>query len=208
MLRLSLPRQVIWRPVSRGHAPMRFAAEDGRREDVKFNTWMYRHAEMDPKPIPKLPRNPHFGKRRMWNVIPSRAGVVARKVQEWGFPSRDPPPTGIRQSREYYPFFCDKYFPDVTCTLVLDSVLNNETTTPQFAFPPECSKEEILNYLRNVYGFDNIVNVSVRNVSGRRWKNELGFIRQADARKIATITLDAPVKIDFKQVKGTEDGTA
>lgn len=202
------PNLVFWRPIHRGHAPMKFAKDEGRREDMKRNLWMYRKTPMDPKPIPKDPKNPYFGKRRIWNVIPSRAGVISRKVEEWGYPHRDPPPTGIRKSREYFPYFLDRYFPDVECKLVVDTVLNNETITPAFQFPPHMSKQEIVNYLRNVYGIENIVSVHTRNVAGRRWKNELGFIRQLPDVKYAYVTLDAPVKIDFKQVKGTEDGSS
>jgi large subunit ribosomal protein L23 len=198
----------FWRPPHRGDTPGRFAESEGRVEDIKRNLWMYAKRPMDPKPIPPNRRNPYFGPRRIWNAIPSRAGVISRKVEEWGYPARDPPHTGIRKSREYFPFFLDRYFPDAECRLVLDSVLNNETTTPQFVFPCEMSKQEIVNYLRNIYGIENIVSVQVRNVSGRRWKNELGFIRQAPDTKLATVMLDAPVKIDFKQVKGTEDGTS
>lgn len=198
-----------FRPSHRGTAPMLFAWEEGRNLDIFFNRWMYQRRPMDPKPIKKEAKSPFAaGKRHIWNAIPSAAGVVQRKVHEWGYPVRDPPPTGIRQSREHFPHFLEKYFPDVTCTLVLDSVLNNETVTPRFVFPCEVSKEEIRNYLRNVYGLENIVSLSVRNVSGRRWKNELGYIRQSPQMKIATVLLDAPVKIDFKQVKGQEDGAS
>ena len=208
MLRRSQSLNYFYKPCNRGDLPARWAVETGRREDIHFNTWMYRKKPMDPKPIPKSPINPYYGKRRIWNAIPSSAGVVSRKVEEWGYPTRDPPNTGIRKSREYYPYFMDRYFPDVYCKLILDSVLNNETTQPEFLVPPHVSKQEIVSYLRNIYGIENIVSVYTRNLAGRRWKNEIGFIRMEDPVKVAVVTLDAPVKIEFKQVKGTEDGTA
>lgn len=170
-----------------------------------FGLHMYRHSKMDPKPIQEPCVNDYFGRTRLWNAIPSKVGVVNKKSEDFGWPHRRPPPTGLRLSAEYFPFFFSKYFPDVECRLVVDSVLNNETTQPVFLFPPDMSKAEIANYLKNVYGFENIVSIKTRNLTPRRYKNEVGSIKLSAAYKQATVVLDAPVKIDFKAIKGTED---
>mmetsp|Transcript_2928 Transcript_2928/g.3311 ORF Transcript_2928/g.3311 Transcript_2928/m.3311 type:complete len:243 (-) Transcript_2928:64-792(-) len=170
-----------------------------------FALHSYRHSKMDEKPSPEPCENNYYGRTRLWNAIPSKVGVVNKKSEDFGWPHRRPPPTGIRQSPEYFPHFFSKYFPDVECRLVVDSVLNNETTKPVFLFPPDMSKADIGNYLKNVYGFDNIVAIHTRNLTPRRYKNEVGSIKLSAAYKQATVILDAPVKIDFKAIKGTED---
>ncbi|KAH8619110.1 hypothetical protein ERJ75_000213500 [Trypanosoma vivax] len=67
------------------------------------------------------------------------------------------------------------------------------------------SKEELANYLRNIYGIDNIVGIQARNMSGRRYKNEVGAIRRMNDYKLAIVELDSPVSVELKQIKGTED---
>lgn len=171
----------------------------------KQGHYMYRPIPMDPKPIPEPETNNLYGKKRMWNAIPSSATLAAKKHEEFGWPFRDPPPTGLRNSPEYFPYWFDKYFPDVKCRLVLDSVLNNETMEPKFHFPPDMSKQEIQNYLQNIHGFDNIDSVETRNFAGLRYKNEVGAIKQLDHYKEAVVTLDSPVVVELKQVKETAD---
>jgi large subunit ribosomal protein L23 len=127
------------------------------------------------------------------------------KVDQWQYPYRQPPPSGLRQSKEFFPHFFNRYFPNDECRLVIDSVLNNETSQPVFHFPMHMSKLEISNYLRNVYGLENIISVDTKNFRGRYYKNEVGAIRNLPDYKEATVTLDAPVVVDFKQLKGTED---
>jgi large subunit ribosomal protein L23 len=199
-------RCVFYRPEIYGmHSKL--PAKTGRIWTIN-NTWMYRPIKRDPLPYPEPAFNNLYGRQRLWNAIPSKFGVASKKAHDWGYPERDPPPKGLRESPEYFPYFFDKYFPDVECRLVLDSVLNVDTTMPVFEFPPHMSKAEIANYLRNVHGFDNIVNVTTRNISGRTYKNEIGVIKQLPDVKLAHVTLDAPVRIDFKQVKTTEESEA
>jgi large subunit ribosomal protein L23 len=206
MLQTSSSLRTFWRPLH-GFGKDRFELDQGKFYRPQA-TWMYQHVKMDEKPVKKLPKNPYFGARRLWNAIPGGAGIVFSKTENWGFPYRQPPPTGLRQSQEYFPHFMSKFFPDVTCRLLIDSVLNNETRSVVFQFPPDLSKQEIANYLRSVYGMDNVLHVSTRNYSGRRYKNEMGTIRQMPDVKVATVILSAPVKIEFKQVKGTDDASS
>lgn len=170
--------------------------------------WMYRHKKPDARPFPEPVVNNYYGRLRLWNAIPSRVGVLRAKADAWGYPHREPPPKGLRQSREFFPFFMEKYFPDVECRLVIDSVLNVDTNTPIFEFPPHVSKLEIINYLRNIHGIDNIIDIKTKNVSGRTFKNEIGKIKMLPDVKLAFVTLDAPVRIDFKLVKTTEEADA
>jgi large subunit ribosomal protein L23 len=165
----------------------------------------YRRVPMDPKPFPETAENNYYGKSRLFNVIPSKVGVVNKKAEDFGWPHRRPPPTGLRESPEFFPYFFSRYFPDVDCKLVIDSVLNNDTTQPMFLVPQDMSKEEIANYLKNVYGMDNIVSISTKNYSHRKYKNEVGTIKTIAGIKSAIVLLDAPVKVDFKAIKGTED---
>lgn len=167
--------------------------------------WHYQRKTIDPKPAPENPVNNYYGKMRLFNVIPSKVGVVNKKAEDFGWPHRRPPPTGLRESPEFFPYFFSRYFPDVDCKLVVDSVLNNETTQPAFLVPQDMSKEEIANYLKNVYGMDNIVHVTTKNFSHRKYKNEVGTIKTIAGIKSAMVLLDAPVKVDFKAIKGTED---
>lgn len=167
--------------------------------------WEYQPTFMTPRPEPVSPTNNYFGKLRLWNPILSEGDIMKTKVDQWDYPYRQPPPSGLRDSKEYFPHFFDRYFPNVECRLVIDSVLNNETTQPVFHFPLHMSKLEIANYLRNVYGLENIINIETRNYRGRYYKNEVGAIRNLPDYKEATVTLDAPVVVDFKQLKGTED---
>lgn len=167
--------------------------------------WQYQRRTIDPNPFPEKPVNNYYGRTRLWNAIPSKVGIVNKKAEDFGWPHRRPPPTGLRESQEFFPYFFSRYFPDVECKLIVDSVLNNETTDPTFLFPPNMSREEIANYLKNVYGMDNIVHVIVRNMPHRKYKNEVGTIKLTPGLKQATVILDTPVKIDFKAIKGTED---
>lgn len=168
-------------------------------------THRYQHIRPERRPLEKDSVNPFYGTRRLFNPIPSRIGIVNKKASDWGYPERRPPPAGIRQSAEFFPHFFEKYFPAEECKLVIDSVLNTDSRRPVFHFPPHMSKREIGNYLRNIYGLDNIIRIHTRNVKGRFFKNELGKIKTLPDYKEATITLDAPVRVDFKQIKGTED---
>lgn len=170
-----------------------------------FETYSYQRKTREDLPLKENSLNTYFGKRTMWNPIPGKIGVVNKKAADWGYPHREPPPAGLRQSQEYFPFFFNRYFPETECKLMVDSVLNNETHAPMFAFPPDVSREEITNYLRNIYGIDSIVGIGVRNVAGRRFKNEVGKIKMLPEQKIATVILDTPVIVDFKQIKGTDD---
>ena len=160
---------------------------------------------MDPKPYPEPSVNNYYGKQRLWNAIPSKVGLINKKTEEWGYPDHAPPPRGLRQSPQYFPFFFEKYFPDVHAVLVIDSVLNSETTKPIFQFPCSMSKREISNYLTQLYGLDNIVQVHVRNHRGKFFKNELGIIKTLPDYKEAVVVLDTPVRVDLKVVKATED---
>lgn len=197
-------RQNFYRPI-RNAGPHKWERRLGRLQSGLPFMDRYRRLKMDPKPIPEKEKNTYFGKETLWNPIPSAAGVWAKKSADWGWPQRDPPPRGLRQSPEYFPHFFQKYFPDVQCRLQIDSVLNNETRTPVFSFPCDMSKQEIRNYLRNIYGIDNIEKVETRNSNGQRYKNELGMIRMTLPFKRATVTLDAPVVIELKTVKETSD---
>ncbi|RNF20135.1 putative protein kinase [Trypanosoma conorhini] len=170
-----------------------------------WNTWEYQHTRPDPRPFPDPPVNDYFGRSRLWNPIAGKMGYVRKKAEEWGWPHQRPPPTGLRRSQEYFPFFFARYFPDAEVRLVLDSVLNRETTRPVFYVPSDMSRAELVNYLKNIYGIDNVVRIQVRNARGRRYKNELGEIKAMDDYKIAVVELDSPVSVDFKQIKGTED---
>lgn len=170
-----------------------------------WKTWEYQHTRPDPRPFPDPPVNDYFGRSRIWNPIAGKMGYVHKKAEDWGWPHNRPPPSGLRRSQEYFPMFFDRYFPDVDVRLVLDSVLNNETTRPVFYIPCDMSRAELANYLRNIYGIDNIVQITVRNSRGRRYKNEVGEIKAMDDYKVAVVQLDSPVSVDFKQIKGTED---
>jgi len=170
-----------------------------------WNTWEYKHTSPDPRPYPEPAVNNYYGRTRLWNPIAGKIGVVNRKSEDFDWPHRRPPPTGLRRSPEFFPFFFERYFPDVEVNLVLDSVLNQETTRPVFHIPQDMSKQELVLYLRNLYQIDNVVRISVRNARGRRFKNEVGTIKQLPDYKIAVVELDTPVSIDFKQIKGTED---
>lgn len=170
-----------------------------------WNTWEYAHTKPDPRPYPEPAVNNYYGRTRLWNPIAGKIGVINKKAEDWGWPHQRPPPTGLRQSKEHFPFFFERYFPDVAVRLVLDSVLNNETTRPVFHIPQDMSKQELVNYLKNIYGIDNVVRISVRNVRGKRFKNEVGMIKTLPDYKIAVVELDSPVVVEFKQIKGTED---
>jgi large subunit ribosomal protein L23 len=168
-------------------------------------THMYQHRPMDPKPIREAQTNNYFGKLRLWNAIPSKVGIAAKKAEQWGYPHRKPPPKGLRQSTEFFPHWFPKYFPEVEARLTIDSVLNTETSSPQFVFPSHMSRAEIANYLRNIYNMENIVHVETRNYSGRRYKNEVGDIRQLPDVKKALVHLEAPVMVELKQIKASSD---
>lgn len=168
-------------------------------------TFRYQRTAPVRRPLEKDPVNPQWGRSRLYNPIPSRIGIVNKKASDWGYPERRPPPAGIRKSAEFFPHFFEKYFPAEECRLVIDSVLNTDSTKPVFHFPPHMSKREIHNYLKNIYGLDNIIKVTTRNVKGRFFKNEIGKIKSLPDYKEATVVLDAPVRVDFKQIKGTED---
>ena len=170
-----------------------------------YETWEYRHTKPDPRPMPESVVNDYFGRTRLWNPIVSKMALINKKAEDWGYPLRDPPPTGLRRSREAFPYFFEKYFPEVECQLILDSVINNDTDTPIFIVPSDMSKAEIANYLRNLYNVENIVNITTKNVTGRRYKNEIGAIRHTGQQKLAFVKLDSPVKIELKQIKGTDD---
>ncbi|KPI88334.1 hypothetical protein ABL78_2573 [Leptomonas seymouri] len=171
-----------------------------------WSTWEYNHDVIpDPRPFPEPAVNNYYGRTRIWNPIAGKIGLVNRKAEEWGWPHRRPPPTGLRRSPEYFPFFFDRYFPSEEVRLVLDSVLNNETTYPVFHIPQNMSKQELVNYLKHLYHIDNVVRISVRNVRGKRFKNEVGQIKSMPDYKVAVVELDAPVSIELKQFKGTED---
>lgn len=170
-----------------------------------WNTWEYAHTKPDPRPYPEPAVNNYFGRSRLWNPIAGKIGIINRKAEDWGWPHRRPPPTGLRQSPEFLPYFMDRYFPDVEVRLVLDSVLNNETTNPVFLIPQDMSKQELVNYLKNLYNIDNVVRIAVHNVRGRHFKNEVGEIKSMPDYKIALVELDTPVVIEFKQIKGTDD---
>jgi large subunit ribosomal protein L23 len=167
--------------------------------------WLYQPREMDPKPIPEPEENNLYGKKRLWNPVQSSATVAAQKHEEFGWPYREPAPTGLRRSWEYFPYWFERYFPNVQARLVVDSVLNNETMEPRFRFPATMSKQEISNYLQNVHGFEGIDAVETRNYSGLRYKNEIGTIKQMEDYKEATVRLESPVLIELKQVKETSD---
>lgn len=170
-----------------------------------WETFGYRRSPMDPKPSPESPVNDYYGRTRLHNPIVSKIALVNKKSEDFGWPHRRPPPTGLRRSPEYLPFFTEKYFPDVEVKLVLDSVINNETTRPMFLCPPSMSRRELTSYLRNIYGIDNVARIDVRNFQGKKYKNELGQIKQLPSVKSAIVTLDSPVSIDLKAIKGTED---
>nr|6YXX_AX Chain AX, uL23m [Trypanosoma brucei brucei]6YXY_AX Chain AX, uL23m [Trypanosoma brucei brucei] len=170
-----------------------------------WRTWEYQHTRPDPRPFPDPPVNDYFGRSRIWNPIACKLGYVRKKADEWGWPNKPPPPTGLRYSQEFFPFFFERYFPDAEVRLLLDSVLNNETKRPVFQIPCSMSKVELVNYLKNIYGIDNVVRVEVRNRRGRRYKNEVGEIKMMDDYKVAVVELDTPVSVELKQIKGTED---
>ncbi|EPY42757.1 hypothetical protein AGDE_01166 [Angomonas deanei] len=170
-----------------------------------WDTWQYQHTKPDPRPYPEPAVNNYYGRSRIWNPIAGKIGLVNKKIEEWDWPKRRPPPTGLRHSPEYFPYFFDKYFPDVEVSLVLDSVLNNETTRPVFTIPQDMSKQELANYLKNIYNIDNIAQIGVRNVRGKRFKNEVGTIKSHPDYKTAVVELDSPVVVEFKHIKGTED---
>ena len=169
-------------------------------------TWRFQEIPIErSKPLKKEPKNPVYGRDRLWNAIPSEAGVTMRKAQEWGWPHKKPPPMALRQSREFFPHWFERYFPSANVALDLDSVINEETQVVQFIVDPEMSREEITHYLENVYGIDDIQHVAVKNYAGNTWKNELGAIKQQPPYKVAFVHLDHPVKLDLKAVKGVED---
>lgn len=170
-----------------------------------WNMWEYAHTRPDPRPFPEPAVNNYYGRSRLWNPIVGKIGVVNKKAEDWNWPHARPPPTGLRHSPEYLPHFLARYFPDVEVRLVLDSVLNSETTRPVFHIPQDMSRRELINYLKNVYNIDNVVHVMVRNKRGRRFKNEVGMIKTLPDYKVAVVTLDAPVTIELKQIKGTDD---
>eukprot|EP00796_Vickermania_ingenoplastis_P003834 gene3834-2714_t len=156
-----------------------------------WNTWEYQHKKPDPRPYPEPAVNNYYGRSRIWNPVAGKIGLVHRKSEEWGWPHQRPPPAGLRHSQEYFPHFFERYFPDAEVTLLLDSVLNQETTRPVFQVPQNMSRQEISNYLRNIYGIDNV--------------NEVGTIKNLPDFKIAVVELDVPVSVEFKQIKGSED---
>ena len=169
-------------------------------------TWLFQRTRPpDAKPFPELPVNTHRGKRQI--IVNPIVGVhgMRRKKIELGYPDRKPDPQGIAKSWTSYEHFMFKYFPDVECTLVLDTVLNNPTNTPMFLVPPEMSKPEIRSYMSNVYGIRDIKFVSTRNYSGMRYKNEFGIIKKAPALKATWVVVDQPVQITHKSVKAAED---
>ncbi|CCW63408.1 unnamed protein product [Phytomonas sp. EM1] len=170
-----------------------------------WNYWDYAHTRPDPRPMPEPAVNNYYGRSRIWNPIAGKIGLVNRKAENWNWPHARPPPTGLRRSREFLPHFLDRYFPEVEVRLVLDSVLNNETTRPVFHIPQDMSKRELANYLKNIYGIDPIVRIQVHNQRGRRFKNEVGQIKSLPDYKVAVVELESPVKIEMKQLKGTED---
>lgn len=170
-----------------------------------WNTWEYQHKKPDPRPYPEPSVNNYYGRTRLWNPIAGKIGIINKKIEEWGWPHQRPPPAGLRQSAEYFPHFFDRYFPDAEVKLVLDSVLNQETTHPVFHVPQDMSRKEIMHYLRNIYGIDNVVRIGIRNMRGRRFKNEVGAIKSLPDYKVAVVELDTPVSIEFKQIKGSED---
>jgi large subunit ribosomal protein L23 len=170
-----------------------------------YETWVYRHSKPDPRPAPESVLNDYFGRTRLWNPIVSKMALINKKAEDWGYPERDPPPTGLRRSREAFPFFFEKYFPETEVHLILDSVINNETDTPIFTVPSNMSKAEIANYLKNIYNVENIVHISTKNISGQRYKNEIGVIRITPQQKLAFVRLDSPVTIRLNQIKGSDD---
>lgn len=170
-----------------------------------WNTWEYQHTKPDPRPYPEPAVNNYHGRTRIWNPIAGKIGIVNKKIEAWGWPHNKPPPAGLRQSHDYFPHFFERYFPDVEVKLVLDSVLNQETTRPVFQVPQSMSRQEIIHYLRNIYGIDNVVRIGIRNVRGKRFKNEVGAIKSLPDYKVAVVELDTPVVIEMKQIKGSED---
>lgn len=170
-----------------------------------WNTWEYQHTKPDPRPYPEPAVNNYHGRSRIWNPIAGKIGIVNKKIDAWGWPHNRPPPAGLRRSRDYFPHFFDRYFPDVEVKLVLDSVLNQETTRPVFHVPQSMSRQEIIHYLRNIYGIDNVVRIGIRNIRGKRFKNEVGAIKSLPDYKVAVVELDTPVTIEMKQIKGSED---
>lgn len=203
MLTACTPRLRFYRPLL-GHGVDQFKHKWGciyKEQEV----WAYRHRKIDPRPFPDPPINDYYGRQRLWNAIPSKVGFVAKKAREWGYPHRDPPPTGLRQSREFFPYFMEQYFPDVECKLVLDSVLNTPTRYVKFGFPPHMSRKEIGNYLRNIYGFDNIRAIVKYTARGQRYKNEIGTIKTIPDEKIATVILDDPVEVVVNPLKKSNE---
>jgi hypothetical protein len=67
------------------------------------------------------------------------------------------------------------------------------------------SKEEIRNYLRNIYSIEGIESIETKNVGGLRYKNELGWIKSAPSHKRAIVYLDTPTSVQLKVVKETGD---
>jgi large subunit ribosomal protein L23 len=169
--------------------------------------WRYAQKPRDPLPYPEPAFTNIYTRRQMrWNPIPSKVGYIHRKL-EWGYPKYSVPRRGIYNSASYFPFFFDKYFPDVEFLLSIDSVLNKKTREVVFYVPCEMSREEIANYLRNVHNVDNILRVTVMNIQGRRYKNELGAIKKTIDIKVAKVLLDEEVGVDVKTVRSNEDET-
>ena len=200
-------RANIYRPVVtkniRSEHNIRMKGKFTGRSEVAL--WRYRQIETHGLPKPVDEQNDYFGPETMPNYIRHAGEYWSKKANDWGYPHRKPPPSGLRHSRDYFPYFFERYFPDTHCRLVLDSVLNVETKEVQFLFEPHMSKQEIRNYLRNIYGIDNIEDVETRNIGGLRYKNELGWIKMAPVHKKATVILDTPTMVQLKQVKDTAD---
>jgi large subunit ribosomal protein L23 len=100
-----------------------------------FMIWKYRPIKPLGIPKPLKETNPYFGPERLPNYIPSAAEVWRKKAEDWGYPNRTPPPRGLRESPEYFPYFFEKYFPETDCRLVLDTVINTDTREPCFPIP-------------------------------------------------------------------------
>ena len=178
----------------------------GQHQSHARGLWRWQEIPIEhEKPLKKSPKNPVYGRDRLWNAIPSEAGVNIRKAKEWGWPHAEPPPMALRNSREYFPHWFERYFPSAACRLDVDSVVNEETTLVRFIVDPEMSRQEIMHYLENIYGIDDIKHVTTKNYAGTTYKNELGAIKQQPAYKVAYVRLEHPVKLELKTVKGVED---
>lgn len=201
-------RTKFYKPIA-DHSQAAFHRKQPRflwKQDAR--PWRFIPQGRDPIPFPEDEANPFFGKKRIPNILPSANEFMARKHADWGWPDRKPPPTGLRRSWEYFPHWFEKYFPSVRARLVIDSVLNAETTHPRFVFPPNVSREEAVNYLRNVHGMDNIdpdANTEKRNYAGIPYKNEVARVKQLPDYKEITVPLTEPVMVELKQVKDTSD---